>query len=74
MSYKDGGYYAKYKIERTDGKEFVDKPDEFMVLCFARDKHAAQAALYYAKSVQLENPLFAEELRKAVYKANPDLA
>jgi hypothetical protein len=66
MSYKEGGYYAKYTITRTDGKPFVDQPDEFMVLCFRRDPHARVAALAYADSVEPENAEFAKELRDAI--------
>lgn len=74
MSYKDGGYYAKYKIERTDGKPFEDEADEFMVLCFTRDIHAFRAAMAYLESVRGENPEFAEGLAKALNKAKDKLA
>jgi len=68
MSYEEGGFNAKYEVKRTDGKPFVDQPDEFMVMCFARDKHAAKAVLEYAMSVSTENPQLGDELFAAVRK------
>lgn len=68
MSYKEGGYYAKYEVQRTDGKPFIDQPDQFMVMCFARDEHAAKAVLDYAIHVKDENPELSEQLFNAVKK------
>ena len=70
MSYKDGGYYQKYQVTRTDGQPFVDAPDEFIVMCFKRDKFASMAVLMYAMMLMAsnENTEFALGLLEALSK------
>lgn len=64
------GLYPKYHITKTaDGSEvenaFVLKPEA--------DPHARIALLWYARSVEDENPALAGELREWVWRLSKEL-
>lgn len=61
--YKHGGWKEKYIISKTSGKP-VDPKAKYFVLRYDQDPHARVALAAYAESVQRDNPLLADDVRK----------
>lgn len=59
------GLYGKYNITKADGTE-CDPDADYFVLRLDKDKHAREAVLAYADSVEVENPILARDIRDKV--------
>lgn len=70
--FKKGGLQDKYQIRKTNGKKIDPEAWYFLLNCY-KDIHAQKAAMFYADSVEVDNPVLAEELRAKVRSLNPNI-
>jgi len=64
------GLFNKYTVTKTDGSP-VDPDAQYFVLRIDTDYAARVAVLAYANSIQVDNPQFAEQLRRWVIEYHP---
>ena len=62
MIVQSSSLYHKYNITKADGSP-VDPDARYFILRIDTDPAAREVLLSYAKAIELENPLFADELR-----------
>lgn len=59
------GLYAKFDVQRTDGKDAAGEKHcgcDYFVLDLTHDKHAIPAIMAYIESCRQEYPLLAQDL------------
>ena len=75
MSDKHRGFYAKYNIERTDGKSQPGEKHhdcDLFVLDLTHDPHAVPALRAYANSCERDYPDLARDLRAKLEQIQQD--
>lgn len=73
MGEKPEGLYAKFIVQRTDGRDAAGSKHsgcDYFVLDLTHDVHARSAALAYAASCEGDRWLLAQDIRKQVDLCN----
>lgn len=60
------GLYEKYEVTKVDGN--TDPEADYFVLRIDKDPHARKAAIFYAESIQDENPNLSFDIMRRIAK------